>query len=68
MQLWIGILLAAYGAGLLVGSRKFMAFFGLFSNSPTDAAPKQSPDGSRIVVIPGKALTFGASLPWLSLQ
>ena len=60
VQRWIGFLLGAYGAGLLIGSRKFSS---LLDNAPrrfTVDAIKQSLDGLPIVVIPVEALTFGA--------
>ena len=64
VQQWIGILLAAYGAGLLVGSRKFFFFpslhaLGLRWSTVVDAL-KRSRDGSRTVGIPVGPLTFGA--------
>ena len=60
VQQWIGILLAAYGAGLLIGSRKLSLLLGfVFRRSPIDAM-KQLRDGLRIAVIPVKVLTSGA--------
>ena len=62
VQQWIGILLAAYGAGLLVGSRKFPHRCMHWSSlrwSTVDAI-KRSPDGSRTMAIPVGAPTSGA--------
>ena len=59
VQQWIGILLAVYGAGLLIGSRKSPSLLGfvlallLFID-----ATKQSRDGSRTMATPVEALTF----------
>ena len=62
VQLWIGILLAAYGAGLLVGSRKSRSpcpscVLSLFCSSNNN--PKRLLHGLPIVVIPVKGLTSG---------
>ena len=61
VQQWIGILLAAYGAGLLVGSRKFPSPQALVLRGSTIVdAVKRLRDGLRTVGIPVEALTFGA--------
>lgn len=62
VQQWIGILLAAYGAGLLVGSRKY---FHVSKHCSSDGLLvlmhiKRLRDGSRTVAIPVEVRTCGA--------
>ena len=60
VQQWIGILLAAYGAGLLIGSRKFPSPQALVLEGSAVDAVKRLRGGLRTVEIPVEALTFGA--------
>ena len=59
VQQWIGILLAAYGAGLLIGSRKYPSLPALVLKRSTVDALKRSRDGSRTMGIPAEVRTFG---------
>ncbi len=76
VQEWIGILLGAYGAGLMVGSRKLCTFprllppglrnTKLYMRTLLTPHHQQSPACSLIAPIPDEGHIFGAWLLWPS--